>query len=64
MAINYGPTTKSYISGLKLELDGLDKNPKTYDAAKSLIEAEISAAEKNLKVEEKEAADREAAEND
>jgi hypothetical protein len=64
MAINYGPTTKSYLAGLKLELAGLDKNSKTFDAQKSLIEAEVTGAEKNLKVEEKEAADREAAESE
>jgi hypothetical protein len=57
MATNYGPTTKSYIAGLKLEILGLDKNVKTFDASKALIEAELVTAEKNLKVEEKEAAD-------
>lgn len=51
MAINYGPLTKTYIAGLKLELAGMDKALKTYDASKALIEAEIAGAEKNLRLE-------------
>ena len=51
MAINYGPPTKTYIVGLKLELAGLDKALKTYEASKALIEAEIVGAEKNLRLE-------------
>lgn len=62
MAINYGPSTKSYLAGLKLELAGLDKNAKTFESLKSAVEAEIAGAEKNLKVEEKEASDLESAE--
>ena len=60
MAINYGPPTKTYIAGLRLELAGLDKSLKTFDASKALIEAEIAGAERNLKLEvdEAEAADR------
>ena len=62
MAINYGPSTKSYLAGLKLELVGLDKNAKSFESLKSSIEAEIAGAERNIKAEEKEASDLESAE--
>ena len=66
MAINYGPLTKTYIAGLKLELAGLDKALKTHEASKALIEAEIVGAEKNLRLEldDAEKAEREALNNE
>ena len=63
MASNYGPTTKSYLAGLKLELAGLDKGAKLFESLKSSIESEIAGAEKNLKVEVQEAAELEASQN-
>lgn len=63
MAINYGPTTKSYLAGLKLELAGLDKSAKSFELLKSSIESEIAGAEKNLKIEVQEAAELEASQN-
>ena len=63
MAINYGPTTKSYLAGLKLELAGLDKSAKSFESLKSLIESEIAGAEGNLKAEARESADLEASQN-
>lgn len=63
MAINYGPTTKSYLAGLKLELAGLDKGGKTFESLKSQLESEIAGAEKNLKIEVQEAAELEASQN-
>ena len=63
MAINYGPTTKSYLAGLKLELGGVDKRAKSFELLKSSIESEIAGAEKNLKIEVQEAAELEASQN-
>ena len=64
MAINYGPTTRNYLTGLKSELAGLDKGAKTFESVKSSIESEIAGAEKNLKLEEHEASVLEAAKHD
>lgn len=57
MTINYGPSTKTYIVGLKAELAGLDPKADDFNARKTLIESEIDGANKNLKAEEKAASE-------
>ena len=49
--INFGPQTRTYITGLKAELASLDKNADDFDERTKLINSEIDAATKNLVLE-------------
>jgi len=49
--INFGPQTRTYITGLKAELASLDKKADDFDERTKLINSEIDAATKNLVLE-------------